>query len=109
MEVDSRRKIFDESISVLKCKEVLRTTHNIYQGIIETGGIYPSIPLSQWYYMALLTYLSVNRLMRIKVFSHLNLADHRTSGLRLFCVSEQRKFLRTQSETIPLRIPDTVT
>lgn len=47
MEVDSRRKVFDESISVLKCKEVLRTTHNIYQGIIETGGIYPSIPLSQ--------------------------------------------------------------
>ena len=91
-QVDSRRKIFDENISVFKSKGV-RIIHNLYEGIIETGGMYSSIPVSQMVLQGVTDILSVNRLTRMKVFLHLNLADHHTSGLRLFSVSEQRKFL----------------
>jgi len=91
-QVDSRRKIFDESISVFKSK-VVRIIHNLYEGIIETGGMYSFIPVSQMAPQGVTDILSVNRLTRKKVFLHLNLAGHHTSGLRLFSVSEQRKFL----------------
>lgn len=36
----------------------------------------PLVPYIKWYYMALLTFLSVNRLMRIKIFFHLKLDDY---------------------------------
>lgn len=52
--------------------------------------------------------LSTGRLTRWKGFFRPNLADHRTSGLRLLSVCGQSKCLRTPSNR-SIRTPDTVT
>ena len=64
-QVDSRRKILDESISVFKSK-VVRIIHNLNEGFVETGGIYSSIPVSQMVLQGVTDILSFNRLTRTR-------------------------------------------
>ena len=106
-QVDSRRKVCDPTISVLNWKEVISGTPNVLGNYWKRRdrSLYS---LRQTVLLALLLCLLMRRLMRWKGFFRWNWGDHRTSGLRLFSVGEQRKCLRTLSNC-SIRTPDTVT